>query len=413
MAGAARGVPDSISPPILEVPYVILGRRLQTGAGPETALPPLPLVLSRAHQALRETEAAILREWEALEAKHQRLGDWHTQLEERTKAASYQFASERSDLEQGREDLKEDMKKVLEREQKATQEEKRLVEKKEHLDQRDAVITKFHEKFKAYNAMLEKQRDEQTAIEAALQKLQQELDDRASNISLAEENLKAKDVSLEERATDLIRQEKDLAWREEMWERRDKLLAEHELEVEEKEKKLEEKEWTLEERVRRFQAVQAAQVAQTVQAAPGSQATEMMREALEDLRAEHRIGVQRIAAWADEASSALVPLGVSPIPVSKQSVSISDALSVLDSTADRLRRLDQILGARLEAEGSRLYRAVIEYILTCFLSYDPAFSLGPVIVGPVADTEDVARGSVQDAVDVVAKRFQRDPTDDE
>jgi hypothetical protein len=42
-----------------------------------------------------------------------------------------------------------------------------------------------------------------------------------------------------------------------------------------------------------------------------------MKKTLEDLRAEHRTGVQRIAAWADEASSALVPLGVSPIPVSK------------------------------------------------------------------------------------------------
>ena len=108
-----------------------------------------------------------------------------------------------------------------------------------------------------------------------------------------------------------------------------------------------------------------------------------------------------------------MPLGVSPIPVSKQSVSISDALPVLDSAADRLRRLDQILGARLEAEGSRLCRAVIEYVLTCFWSHDPAISLGPVIVGPVADTEDAARGSVQDVVDAVAKRFQRDPADDE
>jgi hypothetical protein len=86
---------------------------------------------------------------------------------------------------------------------------------------------------------------------------------------------------------------------------------------------------------------------------------------------------------------------------------------MLDSAADRLRRLDQILGARLEAEGSRLCRAVIEYILTCFRSHDLAISLRPVIAGPVADTEDVARGSVQDAVDVVAKRFQQDLTDDE
>lgn len=107
-----------------------------------------------------------------------------------------------------------------------------------------------------------------------------------------------------------------------------------------------------------------------------------------------------------------MPLGVSPIPVSKQSVSISDALPVLDSAADCRRRLDQILGTCLEAEGSRLCQVVIEYILTCFWSHDPVVSLGPVIAGPVVDAEDAARGSVQDAVDVVAKRFQRDPSDE-
>jgi chromosome segregation ATPase len=208
--------------------------------------------LSRAHQALRETEAAILREWEALETEHQHLGDWCTQLEERTKVASCQFASERSELEQEREDLKEDLGKVFDREREVTREEKRLAKKKEHLDLREAVTTEFHDKLKTYNVMLEKQQDEQTATEAALQKLQRELDDRARNISLAEENLKAMDASLEERAMNLVRQEKDLAWREEMRERWETLLAEHELEVEEKEKKLEEKERTLEERVRRF-----------------------------------------------------------------------------------------------------------------------------------------------------------------
>jgi hypothetical protein len=78
------------------------------------------------------------------------------------------------------------------------------------------------------------------------------------------------------------------------------------------------------------------QAAQVAQAAPGSQVVEAMKKTLEDLRTEHRNEVQRIAAWADEVSSALVPLGVSPIPVSKQSVSISDALPVLDSGADCL-----------------------------------------------------------------------------
>jgi uncharacterized protein (DUF3084 family) len=182
-------------------------------------------------------------------------------LEQRTKAVSCQFALELSELERGREDLREDLEKVIEREREAAREEKRLLKKKEHLDQREVVVTEYHEKLKTYNAMLEEQRDKQTATEAALQKLQQELGDKAGKIPLAEENLRAKGVSLEERASDLIRQEKELAWREEMWERRDKLLAEHKHEAEEKEKKLE-------ERVCWFQAAQAAHVAQMAQVAP-------------------------------------------------------------------------------------------------------------------------------------------------
>jgi hypothetical protein len=174
-----------------------------------------------------------------------------------------------------------------------------------------------------------------------------------------------------------------------MFERREKLLAHHELEAEQKEKELE-------ERVHRFQAAQAA---------PGPQAVEAMKKTLEDLQAEQRAGVQRITAWAGEASTTLVPLGVSPIPVSRPPTSISDALPVRDSAVDRLRRLDQILGARLEAEGGRLCRAVIEYVLTCFRSHDPTISLEPVIAGPVADTEDAARQGVQDTVEVVAERF--------
>jgi hypothetical protein len=182
-----------------------------------------------------------------------------------------------------------------------------------------------------------------------------------------------------------------------MFERWEKLLADHELKAEQKEKELE-------ERVRRFQ---------TAQAAPGPQAVEALKKTLEDLQAEQRSGVQRIAVWASEASTTLVPLGVSPIPVSELPMTITDALLVLDSAADRLHRLDQILGARLETEGSRLCRAVIEYILTCFRSHDPAISLESVIVGPVADTEDAARQGVQDTMEVVAERFQRDLADDE
>jgi hypothetical protein len=76
----AGGASSSNPPPTLEETNVIFGRRLRSGAEPKAAPVPLPRVLSHAHQALQETETAILREWEALKAEHQRLSDWRTQL---------------------------------------------------------------------------------------------------------------------------------------------------------------------------------------------------------------------------------------------------------------------------------------------------------------------------------------------
>jgi hypothetical protein len=66
----AGGASSSNPPPTPEETEVIFGRRLRSGAEPEAAPIPLPWVLSRAHQALQETEAAIMREWETLEGKH-------------------------------------------------------------------------------------------------------------------------------------------------------------------------------------------------------------------------------------------------------------------------------------------------------------------------------------------------------
>jgi hypothetical protein len=54
----------------------------------------------------------------------------------------------------------------------------------------------------------------------------------------------------------------------------------------------------------------------------------VMKKTLDDLRAKQRAGSQRIATWAGETSTALVPLGVSPIPALVRPASISDALPV-------------------------------------------------------------------------------------
>jgi hypothetical protein len=244
----AGGTSSSIPSLTPEETEVVFGWRLRPDAEPEAAPVPLPRVLSHSHQALHETEAAILREWEALEAKHQRLSDWHTQLEERTKAASRQFAFERSELERDHKDYKKDLQKVYVRELEVGRKEKRLAQKEEALNQREEVVIELQAKLSAFNEILEEQRVKQTAAVERLQKLQRELEGKARNAFLAKEKLKAKGESLDRRETDLARREadlarreKDLAFKEEMLERREKLLAKHELEAEEKERTLEER----------------------------------------------------------------------------------------------------------------------------------------------------------------------------
>jgi hypothetical protein len=213
---------------------------------------------------------------------------------------------------------------VCARELEVSRREKKVTRREEAVTQWEVLTTEYQAKLSALDQTLEDQRAQQVKAMERLQKWQQELESKASDAALAEENLKAKEQSLDRRETDLARRETDLVFREEMLTRQGELLAEHELEAEEKERKLE-------EQIRQFNAAQAA---------PGLQAMEATRKALEDLQAEHRAGVQHIAVWAGEASTALVPLGMSPILVSELPTSIFDALPVLDSAADRLRHLD-------------------------------------------------------------------------
>jgi hypothetical protein len=157
---------------------------------------------------------------------------------------------------------------VYARELEASRREKKLARREEAVSQREALATELWAKLSAMDKILEEQRIQQTTTVERLQKLQQELEGKASDAALAEEKLKAKGESLDRRVTDLARREtelarweKDLAFREEMLTRRGELLAEHELEVEKKEKELE-------EQVRQFNAAQAAQGFQAVEEGP-------------------------------------------------------------------------------------------------------------------------------------------------
>jgi hypothetical protein len=80
---------------------------------------------------------------------------------------------------------------------------------------------------------------------------------------------------------------------------------------------------------------------------------------------------------------------------------------------DSHARSAHVVGEEPGGRGQQALPGGVEYVLTCFWSHDPAISLAPVITGPVAATEDAARESVQDAVELVAECVQRDPADDE
>jgi hypothetical protein len=105
---------------------------------------------------------------------------------------------------------------VYARELEVSQKEKTLAKREEVVSQREAVAIELHAKLGALDKILEEQRIQQNTAVERLQKLQQELDGKASATALAEEELKAKEQSLERREMDLAKREKDLAFREEM-----------------------------------------------------------------------------------------------------------------------------------------------------------------------------------------------------
>ena len=94
------------------------------------------------------------------------------------------------------------------------------------------------------------------------------------------------------------------------------------------------KEAKLQERTRKVEAARAALDARVQEA---------VQEGVRKLQEDQLRGAQRIVDWSSEASSALVPLGMSPIQVAEPPASIADALPVLNSASDKLRRLKPIL----------------------------------------------------------------------
>jgi hypothetical protein len=113
--------------------------------------------------------------------------------------------------------------------------------------------------------------------------------------------------------------------------------------------------------------------------------------------------------WVGEANPSLDALGLSPIQVTKAPPSLGAVLPALDSVAERLRRMESAVLDRLETEGRVVAWAIVEYILSCFRSHDPAIPLTSVLVGPIRAMAATAREGVQEAADIVVSRIECRP----
>jgi chromosome segregation ATPase len=128
---------------------------------------------------------------------------------------------------------------------------------------------------------------------------------------------------------------------------------------------------------------------------------------VEEFLAEWSAGIERVVKSVGEANSSLDTLGLSPIQITEAPSSLGAILPALDSAVERLQLMESTVLERLETEGQAVARAMVEYVLTCFRSQDPAVPLTPVLVGPVLETVAAAWEGVQEAVGIVVSRIER------
>jgi hypothetical protein len=135
------------------------------------------------------------------------------------------------------------------------------------------------------------------------------------------------------------------------------------------------------------------------------------RKGLEDLQASRAGDAQRVWSFLGQADAVLASFGFSPIRTGGAAPEGGVAVPLLDSAAAKISQLEDHVGSRIEEEGRALAQAVVEHVLMCFRSRDPAISLEPVVQGPAEEPAGATAAGVEDAARAVADRFKRDPED--
>jgi hypothetical protein len=135
------------------------------------------------------------------------------------------------------------------------------------------------------------------------------------------------------------------------------------------------------------------------------------RKGLEDLQASRAGDAQRVWSFLGQADAVLASFSFSPVRTGDAAPEGGVVVPLLDSAGAKISQLEDAVGSRIEEEGRALAQAVVEHVLMCFHSRDPAISLEPVVQGPTEEPVEAAAAGVEDAARAIADRFKREPED--
>jgi hypothetical protein len=135
------------------------------------------------------------------------------------------------------------------------------------------------------------------------------------------------------------------------------------------------------------------------------------RKGLEDLQTSHAGDAQHLWSFLGQADAVLASFGFSPVRTGDAALEGGIVVPLLDSAEAKISQLEDAIGSRIEEEGRALAQAMVEHVLMCFRSRDPAISLELVVQGPAEEPVEAATAGVEDAARAVADRFKRETED--
>ena len=211
-------------------------------------------------------------------------------MEERTKAEASRAAAARSELESDLESYRKGLWKVFDREVVVAGRKKALEQREAAIAKKEASLASQRSELESRSQGLDVRKQELHKLSESLHQWREQLQETASQQAVAE-------MELEE-------DRKSLARRESLTTSMEQALARQREDRKTLKESAARKEASLQEKARQLEAAQAALDAQVQEA---------VQEVAQKLQEDQRMGAQRIIDWASEESSALVPLGMSPI----------------------------------------------------------------------------------------------------